>query len=154
MKVWFSFMTMPECTRHRTLGTCSKFQLGNVWLSRIHSSLDTSDFHLLLWTCQTCYCHVADGIGTYVLRIWDGQTYQTPWKVPPSSRGQCWKMAYQGYIVYCQFPLLKLCLWLMGTINLFSDPPSYIHKCDTLSYTHNIKSQAHLALNEVFFGWF
>jgi hypothetical protein len=69
-------------------------------------------------------------------------------------RGQWWNMAIQGHNVYCLFPLLKLCLWLMGTVNLFSYPPSFIcrsftHKCDTLSHAHHMKSEAHLSLHDI-----
>ena len=30
-----------------------------------------------------------------------------------------------AFFVYCQFPVLKPCLWFIGTVNLHSDPSSF-----------------------------
>jgi hypothetical protein len=61
--------------------------------------LVNTSFHL--WCrSQTCCCHVADTTGTYLLCIWDGQTYHMPWHIPQPLRGLCWKIVCQ-WRVHC-----------------------------------------------------
>jgi hypothetical protein len=75
---------------------------------------------------QTCYNHMADAGGTLILCFRDGLTYHTLCQVPQPSRGLCWKTQRTSdtFIVYCQLPLLKSCLWIMGTVNSVSDTNS------------------------------
>jgi hypothetical protein len=134
-----------------------------ICLTPYNPALAASDFHLL----HALKKHILPLMNTSHMLLscgwWNRDTRSTHlgWtnlsytmKSASPFNGQWWNMAFQGYNVYCQFPLLKLCLWLMGTINLFSYPPSFIrrsfiHICDTLSHTCHIKSQAHLSLHDI-----
>lgn len=88
---WFSPITVPNHIWHSRLTICYECLFGKCWTIPIHSGFGTSNFyrfptlkeHLSWhcftcgWRCQTCYHHVADTTGTYILCILDGQTCLT-----------------------------------------------------------------------------
>jgi hypothetical protein len=108
-------------------------------LPMFSANLAPTDFHLFPTvmenTCQEtvspvvshqmCYHYVAD-------TTW---TQYTRWQVPQSSIRL--EKYYTGdtFNVYCQFPLIKSCLWYKGNVNLRSDPHSY---CTCVSFSTEI----------------
>ena len=107
--VWFCSTTMSVCTLYGTLDTCAAFRLGNFGppsirfefgpqrfssVSNVKGAVFRTSFHLR-WRRQTCYHHVADVTGPYLLCFRDGQTSQALWHMLQPAREGRFKTEYQ-----------------------------------------------------------
>ena len=101
--------TMSVCTLYGTLDTCAAFRLGNFGppsirfefgpqrfssVSSVKGAVFRTSFHLR-WRRQTCYHHVADVTGPYLLCFRDGQTSQALWHMLQPAREGRFKTEYQ-----------------------------------------------------------
>jgi len=89
----------------------AKYRLEDAALSHVQSGFGTKEFSPFSflewaltrtsfhprWRRQTCYHHGAELTGIYFLPAQYGQTYHTLWQMPHTSRGLCWKIAYQWH---------------------------------------------------------
>ena len=118
-------------------------------ISHTEGALVMTLFHLL-WRCQTCYSHVADTAGAYVLCIWDGQTclncpvkgavlknnlLLAPGKIFPLICGYC-KCSFWSIFLHGSFQVASQ-LWLLKLVPLAS--PGILLDCVLidLSCKHN-----------------
>jgi hypothetical protein len=107
-------MRVSGHTQHSKLRTCCRIWSGNIRPSTIQSRFGTKQFSTvrslfhLWWRYQTCYHHMANATGTYVVCVWKGQTYHMLWQVPQISKGGLRKKFTTGFFIV--FPLVKSCL--------------------------------------------
>jgi hypothetical protein len=151
--VWFSFMTMPDSKRRSRLGKLPQ----NFYLQMLENplwspDLAPRDFHLFPpWrstfqdavspTMKMSSCTI-----TWLLITRCHECFNRKKDYDEKQR------TGHIFIMYCQFPLLKSCLWFICTVNLISDPRSYYkgHGKRTgevnsafESYEYNLQAQAY-----------
>lgn len=136
--VWFFSMTLPDRTWHTGSKLPAQVRLGNTGPSPSQSGFGTRHFHLFLalkehLTEHRLTCDENGKLCTTTQLTQEGHTFIRPawshhptlWQVPQQSRRLCSKQrTSDNFAVYCQFPVLKHCLRLMGAVNLLSDLPS------------------------------
>jgi hypothetical protein len=116
-QVWFSPMTITDCTQHRAFTTCRKI-LGRKW-TFLHS---VQIWHPASLICFPAWRNMRQDIVSPVVK-WSNVLPPCSWCNMNTLVTLCDKcFEHQGdnvekyctsdsFSVYCQFPLLKSCLW-------------------------------------------